>query len=60
MAPALLQVILSCYAKFPKNSFSIFAFTYEKHIVSKKNCIAREEDKMCLLPKCSYRVFFLG
>ena len=59
MAPALLQVILSCYANFPKNSFSIFAFTYEKHIESKKTVLLAKTTKCAFYPNAEI-AFFSG
>ena len=32
----------------------------KKNIVSKEYCIARHDDKMCLLPKCIYRIILIG
>ena len=56
----MLQVIPSFYTNYSKNSFFIFANTYEKFIVSKEYCIARRDDKMCFLPSCRYHIFILG
>ena len=44
---------------FTKQSF-ISANTYEKYIVSKEYCIARQDDKMCFLPNCIYDIKLKG
>ena len=60
MAAVMLQVFPSFYTKFSKNSLFVSANTYEKYIVSKKYCIARHDDKMCLLPNCRYHNILKG
>ena len=60
MAAVLLQVIPSFYTNHSKNSLFISAKSYEKHIVSKENCIARHDDKMCLLPNRRYHIILIG
>ena len=60
MAAVMLQVILSFYTNYSKNSFFISANTYEKYIVCKEYCIARHDDKMCFLPNCRYHIILLG
>ena len=56
----MLQVIPSFHTNYSKNSLYISANTYEKYIVSKQYCIARHDDKMCLLPNCRYHIFLKG
>ena len=60
MAALMLQMIPSFYTIYSKNSLFISAYTHEKHIVSKKYCIARHDDKMCFLPNCRYHIKLLG
>ena len=43
-----------------KNSLFSSANTYEKYIVSKENCIARHDHKMCFLPNCRYHIILIG
>ena len=60
MAAVMLQVILSFYTSYSKNSLFISANTYEKYIVSKENCIAGHDDNMCFLPNCRYHIILIG
>ena len=60
MAAVKLQVIPSFYTIYSKNSLFISANTYEKYIVSKQYCIARQDDKMCFLPNCRYHIILIG
>ena len=60
MTAVMLQVIPSGFTNHSKNSLLISANTYEKYIVSKKYCIARQDDKMCFIPSCRYHVILLG
>ena len=60
MAAVMLQVIPSFHTNYSKNSFFIYAKTYEKFIVSKEYCIARHHDKMCFLPNCRYHDILTG
>ena len=60
MAAVMLQVIPSFYTSFSKNSLYISANTYEKFFVSKKDCIACHDDKMCFLPNCRYHIILIG
>ena len=60
MAAVMLQVIPSFYTNYSKNSLFISANTYEKYIVSKEYCVAGHDDKMCLLPNCSYHIILIG
>ena len=60
MAAVLLQVILSFYANFSRNSLFIRSNTYEKQIMSKEYCIARQDDKMCFQPNCRYHIIIIG
>ena len=60
MAAVIIQVIHSFYTIYSKNSLFISASTYEKFILSKKYCIARHDDKMCILPNCRYHIILLG
>ena len=61
MAAVMLQVNSSFYTKFSKNSFFISANTYmKKKILSKENCIARHDDKMCFVPSCRYHIILKG
>ena len=56
----MLQVIPSIYTNYSKNGLFISANTYEKHIVSKENCIACHDDKMCFLPFCRCHIILIG
>ena len=56
----MLQVIPSFYKNFSENSLFISANTYEKYFACKEYCIARHDDKMCFLLKCSYHIFLIG
>ena len=60
MAAVMLQVIPNFYTNYSKNSLVISANTYEKDIVSKEYCIARQDDKMCFLPNCRYHNILIG
>ena len=60
MAAVMLQVILSFYKNYSKNSPFISANIYEKFILSKEYCIARHDDKMCFLPNCRYDFILIG
>ena len=60
MAAVMLQVIPSFYTNYSKNSLFISANTYEKYIVSKEYCIARDDHKMCFLPKCRSQSIQIG
>ena len=60
MAAVLLQVILSVFTNYSKNSLFNSANTYENYIVSKEYCIAGHDDKMCFLPNCRYHIILLG
>ena len=44
----------------PKNSLFISSTTYAKHILSRGYCIARNDIKMCFIPKCRYHILYLG
>ena len=59
-ADVMLQVIPSFYTNYSKTSVFFSAQTYENYIVSKEYCIARHDDKMCFLPKCSYHIMLIG
>ena len=60
MAAVMLQVILSFYTNYPKNSLFVSANIYEKVILSKEYSIARHDDKMCFLPNCRYDFILIG
>ena len=60
MAAVMLQVIPSFHRNYSKNSLFISAKTYEKCIMSKEYCIARHDDKMCLLPNWRYHIKLIG
>ena len=60
MTAVMLQVIPSFYANYSKNSLFISADSYEKFVVSKENCIACHDDKMCFLPTCRYDNILIG
>ena len=60
MAAVMLQVILRFYTNFSKNNLFISANTYEKHIVSREDCIARHDDKLCFLTDCRNQVLLIG
>ena len=60
MAAVMLQVIPSFDTNYSKNSLFISANTFEKHIVSKKYCIARHDDKVCFLPICRHHIILIG
>ena len=60
MAAVMIQLIRSFYTNFSKNSLCISANTYAKNIVSKKYCIDRRDDKICILPNCRYRIILLS
>ena len=59
MAAVMLQVILSFYTNYSKNSLFISANIYENYIVSEEYCIARHDDKMCFLPNCRYHIILI-
>ena len=50
--PRVIQFFRKIYI-FPLN-------TYEKYIYSRKNCIARHDDKICFLANCRYHIKLLG
>ena len=50
----------SFYTNYSKNSLFISANTYEKYIVSKEDCFARHDEKMCFLPNCRYHNILIG
>ena len=56
----MLQVIPSFSTNYSKNSLFISANTYEKFIVSKEYCSARNDDKVCFLPNCRYPIILIG
>ena len=56
----MLQVILSFYTNYSRNSLFISANTYEKYNLSKEYCIARHDDKLCFLPNCRYHISLIG
>ena len=60
MAAVMLQGIPSFYTSYSKNSLFISSNTYEKYIVSKEDCIARHDYKMCFLPNCRYHLILIG
>ena len=60
MAAVMLQVIPSFYTNYSKNSLFISANTYEKFFVSKENCIAHYDNKLCFLPNCRYHNILIG
>ena len=60
MAAVMSQVIPSFYTNYSKNSLFISANTYEKFIVSKEYCLARDDDMMCFLPNCRYHIILIG
>ena len=60
MAAVMLQVIISFYTNYSKNSLLISVNTYKNYNVSKEYCIARHDDKMCFLPICRYHIFLIG
>ena len=60
MAALMLQVVLSIYTNYSKNSLFNSANTYDKYIVSKEYCIAGHVDKMCFQPNCRYHIILIG
>ena len=60
MAAIMLHVNPSFYTKYSKNSLFLSPNKYEKYIESKECCIARQDDKMCFLPNCSYHIILIG
>ena len=56
----MFQVILRFHTSFSQNSVFFSESTYEKHIVSEKYCIARDDDKIRFLPNCSYHIILIG
>ena len=60
MAAVMLQVIPSFYTDCSKNIHFISSNTYEKYIVSKKNCFARHDEKMFFLPNSRYHNIILS
>ena len=48
------------YAKISEKRLFVSATTYEKYIVCKDYCIARQDDKTCFLPACKYHILLLG
>ena len=60
MEAVMLQVNLSFYTNFSRNSLFLSANTYEKIIVSKEYCIARHNDKICFPTNCRYHNTLIG
>ena len=61
MTAVKLQVNPSSFLQiFQKTSYFISANTYGKYILSKDNCIARHDDKMCFFPNCRYLILLIG
>ena len=60
MAAAMIQVILSVYTNYSKNSFFVSANTYEKYNVNQEHCIACHDDKVYFLPNCRYHNILIG
>ena len=56
----MLQVIPSFYAIFSRTNFFVPADTFEDYIVSKKNCIARHDDKIRFLTKYADHNILIG
>ena len=56
----MLPVIPNFCTILSKNSLFISANTYEKYIVRNEYCIARHDDKMCLLPNCRNHIILIG
>ena len=48
------------YTIFYKNSFFISANRYEKFILNKEYCTARQKDKTCFVPNCRYHIILIG
>ena len=48
------------YTKQPKNRIFTSAKTHENYFVSKEDCIARHDDKMCFLLKCRYHFILMS
>ena len=57
MAPVMLQVIPSFYAKVSKNSLFVSANTYEKYISSKEYCIANAMIRYASYPVADIKFF---
>ena len=53
-------MIPSFYTTYSKNSCFISANTYEKNIVSKEYCNARDDDKMCFIPNPINHIKLIG
>ena len=56
----MLHVIPSYHSKYSKHSHFIPANTKEIYLVSKKYCIAHDDDKMCFLLNWRYHIILLG
>ena len=56
----MLQVIPSFSTNYSNSSPFNSANTYEKHIVSEEYCIARHDDRMCILTICRYHIIPIG
>ena len=60
MAAVMLQVILSFYTNYSRNSLFISANKCEEYFLSKEYCIACHYDRMCLLPNSRYHIILIG
>ena len=60
MAAVILQVIASFHTNYSKNTLFLSANTYENYIVTKEYCVARHDDKMCILPNCRFHIILIG
>ena len=60
MAAGMFRVIPNFYRNFSKSSLSISANTYEKYILSREYCNARQNDRVCFLPNCRYHIILIS
>ena len=60
MAAVLMQVIPNFYSLYSRKSVHICANTYEKHLVSKDDCVAQHKASMCSVPNCEYHNLFIA
>ena len=60
MEAVMLQVILSFFTIYSKDSLYVSAKTYEKNIVSKEYRFGRHDDEMCFLPNCRHHIIPIG
>ena len=60
LATVMLQVMDSFFSNYSKNRLFVYANMDGKHILSKKFCIAHQDDKICFLPIFRYHNILIG